>query len=159
MAAAKAFLLSVGDEPLDGVLSKCLEHHEPALAGAVVAHVHEAVIQKRCQPVQHVEVVLVVADLLGGLDGPAPGEDAQASEQALLVGSKLAVAPVDGRPQSPLAKREIMRPVAQQLETRLKALKECRRSEQLGPSGRKLERERQPVEPNADLGDRWSIRG
>jgi hypothetical protein len=46
----------------------------------------------------------------------ATGEDCQATEQPLLVGIQQTVASVDRRSERPLAHRQILRPVAQQLE-------------------------------------------
>ncbi len=92
-----------------------------------------------------------LADGLGGRGGTAAGEHGQAREQQLLVGRQQVVAPVDCRAKRVLAFGQVAGAAARELQRQER--------EELGgrvlarARGRELDRQREAVEPAADLGD------
>ena len=64
--------------------TQSLEHPKAWLARAQTIAIDQALVQKRPQGVQDVNVVRA-AHCLGGLDGPAPGKDSQLAKQECLI--------------------------------------------------------------------------
>ena len=99
-------------------------------------------------------LVLLVADLLQSLQGPALVEDGEPAQQPLLRAVEERVAPADRRAQRALAQREVAIARRQQVERVVEPLQQ-RGGLQHAHAGRgQLEREGQAVEPAADRGDR-----
>ena len=129
-------------ELLARVLADRLEHPEAAARPAA----QEALVDERLQLVE-----VGVADGLGRLEREAAGEDGEPAEQALLLLVEQVVAPLDRRPQRALP---LGRVAARRRSGAASA--RSRRSSSSGrqqprPRGGELDRERQPVEPAADL--------
>ena len=74
-------------------------------------------------------------------------------EQRPFVLVEQLVAPGDRVAQRPLAVGQVARPAAEDIEPAPEAVAQLGRREQAKPRGRELDRERQPVEPRADLAD------
>ena len=136
-------------QAFDCILTHRLEHREPRLP--VTALADEAVVDERGERVENAHV-LVSADGLGSFERPAAREDREPRKQPPLLAAEKPVAPVDRRPKRLLALGRVTRaagkvePAAEPLEHRLWW-------EQLAARSGELDRERQSVEPRADLGD------
>jgi hypothetical protein len=91
-------------ESLAGVLSDRLEQLVARRARPLPHH-HQGAIHEAGEQVEDLvgREPLIGADGLGGLEGPAAGEDREASEQHLLRLRQEVVAPVDGRAQRTMA--------------------------------------------------------
>ena len=92
------------------------------------------------------------ADRLDGVDRPAAGEDREPREERLLGAGEQTVAPVERGAERLLALRQVAGAFGEQLERRCRAGEQSRPARAAGPGGGELDRERQPVEPAADLG-------
>ena len=87
-----------------------------------------------------------------------PCEDGEAREERLLVGAEQVVAPVDRRAERLLARGQVARAAGEEVEALLEPGEQRLRGEQLGARGGELDREREAVEADADLGDRGRVR-
>ena len=87
----------------------------------------------------------------------AVGEDRQPLEHPLLGGFEQRVAPFDRRPEGLLALGHVAGRAAEELEAAAEPVAQRLRREQAEAGGRELDRERQAVEPAADLGDRRGV--
>jgi hypothetical protein len=81
----------------------------------------------------------------------------QAPEQPLLRPGEQVVAPLDGAPQRLLPLRQIAGPAGEQIEPMFDARAKFTRRQDLHAGGCQLDRERQPVEPAADVHDRLGV--
>ena len=81
-----------------------------------------------------------------------PAKTAEAREEALLFGAEQFVRPGDSRPQGALARGEVAGAAGQEREALREPFEQRAWGEHLDASGRELDRERQVVEPAADLG-------
>ena len=90
-------------------------------------------------------------DCLDRLDR-RPGEDRQQLEQPLLGGVQQLVAPLDRRPERLLPLRQVAGAAAERLEAARQAVPQRLGREEVEAGGRELDRQRQPVEPAADVG-------
>src|SRR3954447_4110202 len=148
---AQVVLASRLAEPLVRELADGLEHPVALLTESSRAAAEEALVEERGERVE-----VGVTDQLRRLERAAAAEHAEAREEHLLVLVEQVVRPDDGRPQRRVAlfgiagPLECVEPVGEALEERL-------RGEQLGARGGELERERQAVEPLAELHD--GVRG
>ena len=88
-----------------------------------------------------------------------PAKTARPREELPVLRAEQVVAPVDRRAERLLARRLVARPAGEQLEAPLEPGEQRLRREQLRARGRELDRERQAVEADADLGDRGRVRG
>ena len=82
-----------------------------------------------------------------------PAKTARRAKSVCSLGAEQVVAPVDRRAQRLLAGRQVARPGAEEVEALLEPGEQRLGREQLRASGRELDRERQAVEADADLGD------
>ena len=130
-------------EPLGREVADRLEHRE-----AGVAPPQQVVVHERGQGLQR-----HLAYLLCGLEGAAASEDAEARERDALVRAEQVVAPADRRRESALARRRVARTGGEEVRFPFEAREDLGRREQLRARGRELDRERQSVEPAADLRD------
>src|SRR5262245_38237766 len=130
-------------EALACELADRLQHREPAVSLA-----DEALVDERRERVQ-----VAVTDLLGRIESPAAGEDAQACHEVLFMRLEEVVAPLDRGAQRALPLWEIPRSAGEQRQRLLEPLEEHIRGEQLDPRGGQLDRERETVETAADLAD------
>ncbi len=91
-------------EALERVLADGLQHAEARLAVGTVLPAQQALVQQRSEVVER-----GATDRLGGRGGAAADEDAQLGEEALLARLEQLVAPVNGRPQGLLPRRQVAR--------------------------------------------------
>jgi hypothetical protein len=140
-------------QPLQPVLSDRLQHPEARLAVALLL-AHQALVDQRRQPVEDVSFPGRGADGLRGREGAAAGADRQPAEEGPLLSAQQIVAPADGVAQRPLPRRQVAGTTGQYPQPVSQALQEDGGREELDAGGGQLDRERQPVEPPADLGDR-----
>ena len=80
-------------------------------------------------------------------------EDREDLEQRSFVVSQQLIAPGDRVAQRPLPVGQVAGPAAEDIESATQAIAKLGGREQPKPRGRELDRERQPVEPRADLAD------
>ena len=90
---------------------------------------------------------------LGSLAREAARERAEDGEEPPGVRLEQLVAPTDRRAQGPLPFREVARPLRRELEPVVERLEQLGRRQVGRAGGDELDRERQSVEPAADLGD------
>ena len=109
------------------------------------------------QSVSFVPLRAIALSPCNGLDrvqGSAAGEDREAAEDGLIGGREQVVGPGDGRLHRLVAIRGILGTAGQDLEPVGEAGQQGGRRQDLGPGGGQLDRQRQAIEPRADLGDR-----
>ena len=140
-------------EPLGGVVADRLEHREPAVTVLVEAP-DEALVDERHQSREHdgsAVAVQPLGDRLHRLDASGR-EDREQPERRALVLVEEALAPLDRAPQRLLPLREVAGVAAEDAGVLAQPVPQLARREQRDPGGRQLDREGQPVEPDADLG-------
>ncbi len=130
-------------EPLCRELADRLEH-PVAVAGAA----EQALVDQRRDRVD-----VGAADLLGGLERAAAGEDGQPGEDVLLARRQQVMAPGDRRAQRALPLRRRARAPREQRQPLFESLEQDGRRESLHTSSGEFDRERQAIEAPADLGD------
>ena len=108
----------------------------------------QALVDERLQRVE-----VGAADLLRGLQRAAAAEDRKPGEELLLPFVEQLVAPLDRAAERALALGQVSRAAGEEPQPLLEPLEDLRRRERLHARGGQLERERQVVEPPADLGD------
>ena len=128
-------------EPLGRILADRLQHPE---AFARVAE--EALVDERLERVQ-----VGLRDLLSGLERAAAAEDRESREQVSFPVVEQVVAPGDRRAQRPLAGIGIAAAL-EQVEALRQALEDLSGREHARPRRGQLHRERQVVQPAAQLG-------
>ena len=134
-------------EPLERVLAHGFEHPEaPAVAG------HQAVLGERADAVQR----LRSADALAAASVKPPTNTPSWANSRCAVRVEQVVAPADRGAQRPLAVGRVARAGAEQVEPAPEAVEDLARGEDLDARRRELDRQRQAVEPAADLRDRAS---
>ena len=111
----------------------------------------EVVLGERLQPGGRAQLEIATAHAVGGGERPAAGEDREPREQALLHRRKQVVAPQQRVAQRALAGGYVARTAGQQLQPALQASEDLRGRERPDPRRGELDRERQPIEPRADL--------
>ena len=141
---------------LDGELADRLEHREPRLALHSLGLANEALLGQRRQPVEGV-AALAAAHALDLVEPCTADEHREAGEELAVVLLQHVVAPRDRAAQGLLpswkvacARRQQPEPIAQPAEHRLG-------SQDPDPSRGELDRQRQAVQADADLGDRRRI--
>ncbi len=98
-------------------------------------------------------MVAVGAHTFGGVEVAPAGEDGQPFEHALLVFEEQLVAPVDDSAECLLAGQGSARSTGQQAEPVVEPSGDLCDRERSGASRRQFDRQRQPVELGADVGD------
>ena len=131
-----------------GVLRDRVEHAEAGAAVRPDAGEDQALVPQRREEAQR--AVAGRHELLGRLDRPAAGEDAEPGEQRLLVGIEQRVAPVDRGAQRPLPLGKIAWPVGEKRDPLLEPLEDRLQRKDAGVCRGELDREREPVEAPAD---------
>ena len=141
--------LAGGGETLSGELADRLQHPQPS-TGTV--ELDERLVHQRLELVEAARA-RVRADGFDVGERATAGEHRQPPEQALLLLVEQRVAPLDRRAQRLLPPRRVARARGEQVERMLEPLEQRLRSQEPEPRSGELERERQPVETPADLGD------
>ncbi len=148
-------LLAARGELLQGVLADGLQHPEPGLAVGARLPMEQAPVDQRREGREDVELRAVArpADRLRRLQRTAAGEDGQAAEEDPLLFGEQVVAPGDGVAQGAQPRRLVARPAGQQRQPALQPRQQRRRREDGAARGGQLDRQRQPVQADADGGD------
>ena len=141
-----------------GILAHGFE--QPVAGGSVrFRRQHQRLVHELREEIQNVIFVYLVfistvagADRLGGLQGPASGEDRQAAQQGLLRRSQQVEAPIDHRPQG-LPVRQVCPAVfvGQQPEAIIKPRRNLFHRQDFDPGRRQLDCQRNAVEAAADI--------
>ena len=142
-------------EALERVGADRLEHREARLAVRLFLLAEHVVVDSVDRPARRPSAPQT-ASAAGSVQPPC--EDGEAREERLLVGAEQVVAPVDRRAKRLLARRHVARAAGQQVKALLEPGEQRLRGEQLDPCGGKLDREREAVEADADLGNRRRVR-
>ena len=134
-------------------LAHRLEHAEARLGRGVV-HLHERLIHEVLEQVEHLRrrESLVGYDGLGGIEGERTREDGETPQEQLLGLGEQRVTPRD-RSFDRLVARQHHRVAAGEHPDRVaEPVEDLRRREDATARRRKLDGQRYPVEPSADLG-------
>ena len=138
-----------------------LEHQDPrdlaALAVRGIELPDKALVDQRSEAVDRVQLdagrcVKLCCHRLDRLDR-CPGEDRQDLEQTLLRRSEQLVAPLDRRPEGLLPLGQVARATAERLPAGGEPVPQRLGREEVEPRCRELDRQRQPVEAAADVGN------
>ena len=148
MAAPQLVGLPAPFELLERVLTDRLEHREPAVCDAA----EQAAVHEGGEDRKQIRAV-VGTNRLDGVDRAAAREHREPREQDALGLGEERVAPVERRAKRLLPARKIARAACEHVERLFEPLHHPRRRQQLAARGGELDRERQPVEPPADLRD------
>ena len=146
-------------EPLRRVRLDRLEHDDPLHRIAVgrVDLPDQALVEERAEALEGVELLAgrIVETGRHGFDrlDRAAGEDRQDLEEPLLRRTQELVAPLDRRPERLLARGQVAGAAAERLQAAGEPIPKRLRREEVQSGGGELDRERQPVEPAADVGD------
>ena len=135
--------LACVDEQLRCELADRLEEEKAIVADGL----QQAQVDQRGQRLE-----VGVADLLGRLERESAGEDREAREEPTALLVEEVVAPRDRRPQCALTLRCVARASGEERQSSIESLEQRLRSEELGPGGRELDRERKAVQAPADRG-------
>ncbi len=146
--------LAAGGQPLTSVQRQGLEQREPDLPEGRVGD-DERLVDEAGQHVGDVRRLDVApgADRLGRVERAAAGEHGQTIEHALLVLEEQVVAPLDHGAERLLARQRGADAAGQQPEPVVEPRGELSDGDGPGAGGGQLDREREAVEPGADLGD------
>ena len=131
-------------EPLGCVLANGLEHPE-----AISRVAEKALVDERLHRFE-----LCVRNGLGRGERAAAAEDRESTEKTLTVVVQQLVAPFDRRPERPLTLGQISCATGEERQAVLEPGEDFPGCEGLHPNCRQVEREREMVEPAADLGNR-----
>ena len=145
-------------ELLGGVVADGLQQAIAGAPGRLVA-LHEALGGQRGDVVDHVRDAdrLAAAHCLGGIHVEAPGEHGAPSQRALLGRREEVVRPVDQRPERPLARQRGASAASEQPEALVESVSQLVERQRARPRRDELERQRDAVEPPADVGDRGRV--
>ena len=151
--------LSMLEQPLPAVLPERLEHDEAQFAVLGHSLCEEAVVHERGDAVQDVDaqVLAGVADGLRRLERAPSGEDRQAAKELLLGRGQQVVAPLDRLAQRLLTFRQVACATSQQLERPFDAGQQFARRQDLDPGCGQLDRQREAVQPAADVDHRAGV--
>ncbi len=144
-----------GRQPLGHERADGLQHPQP---GAVVGgvEVDQAVPGQRLEPLQRL-VLVQTGHLGGGLGGPAVHEHRRDLQQRPLGVVQQPDAPLHRGPQGALPLGQVHRARPERVQRRGQPAEQGVRVEQPGAGGRQLDRQRQAVEPPADLRHRRRV--
>ena len=140
-------------QPLEGVVAHELKQGEARLVGLALRD--KALVDKRGEPLQ--DGSFDTADGFGRRKRAPACEHAELREEPLRIGVEQVVAPVERQAEGPLVPRRVAAPAGEELEAISEPGEERHRRKQLGSRRGELDRERQAVEPYAQLGDRGRI--
>ncbi len=120
---------------------------------------HERLLDEPAEQVEDVQRIdrVACAHRLRRLEGGAPGEDGQASQDGPLGLGQQVVAPVDRGPQRLVAGDGRPTATGQEAEPVVQAGRDLLDRQRPDTGRRKLDRQRDAVEPAAELGDRSGV--
>ncbi len=147
-------------ETLEGELSDGLQHNEPSAVGDVVlTHHDEAVVNQRFHPLEQVARRRAIGRAHGarGLEGPSAREDPQRPKEGPGFFCKQPIAPRDRVAKGLLSGRPVPRTALEQCQCVFQPRGDVRWGEETGLGGGELDRERETIEPRADLSHRLRI--
>ncbi len=142
---------------LDRELADRLEHHEPRLAVHTLDLPQEALLDQRGERIDDVAADILGTDSLDGLEPRSPCEDGEPRKQRAIGLVQHVVAPCDRRAQGLLPLGKVARATGEQPEPVGQAAEHRLGCEDADTCRRQLDRQRQPVESHADLGNRRGI--
>jgi hypothetical protein len=102
-------------------------------------------------------LIVGVADGLECVERATADEYAEPREEGLLLRAEQAVAPLDGVAQRLLAIGQITCAALEEIQVVRQAREQRLRREEADSRGRQFNRERQPIQPATDLGDRGGV--
>ena len=150
--------LAILREPFEGELADRLEEQEARFAVGCLLPSDEALLDEGRQRLEGIEAkIRRPADSLGRFERPAADEHAETPEEHLEIRCEEGVAPVDRLAQRLLASRQVARSAAEEGESAAQPAEDRLGAEEARLRRRELDRQRQPVETNDDLGDRRDI--
>ena len=157
MTAQHRLRLARFGEPLERVRARRLQH--PVARDRIAFGQHQRLVHQRAEMIERRPRIdaLVARDVLRGLQREAAGEHAESPEHGLLVGREQRVAPFERRAQRLMAAQNDARPPVSRLKRSSQARAQALDAEQRQPRGGELDRERNAVEPPADLDHRRQI--
>ena len=145
------------DQPLGRVLPDRLQQAVARVAVGPAGHQHQRLVHQPRQQIERPELVgAICEDPRRDLERPAADEHRQHAQQPLLLGGELVVAPLDRRLQRLLPRQRGLA-AGQQPEAIVQLAANLLDREQLHAGGRELQRQRDAVEPAADVGDRLGV--
>ncbi len=152
MSLACFLQLAARRELIQGELVNGFEHPETGRAVRPEHPGKEALVEQRRDGVHGVPIP-VPHHPFGRLQGEAPGKDGEATNIGLRRWREEVVAPGDRRAHGPVACGRVPGSVGQEGQPRSQAGQQRRRWQHPGARRGQLDRQRQAVEPRADLGD------
>ena len=138
-------------------LANRLEHREARLPVDALLLAHEAVLDQRGDRVDRIALDLLGTHALDGGQRGTAHEDRQAREHGAIGGVEHVVAPGDRPAQGLLPGGEVAAAALEQPEPPLEARQHRLRREDPDPRRRQLDRQREPVEADADLRHRRGV--
>ena len=147
-------------QPLLRILADRLEKPVARLSGAVVGD-DERLVDQLAEDVEHVDGIECVADQdrFGRDDVATAGEDREPVEGVAFELAQQVVRPVDGAPERLLPFERGAAAAREELEALVEPVDKVVRCHRTHTCGRQLDRERDPVEPPAQLRDRVRVLG
>src|SRR5207249_11738862 len=134
------------------VVSNRLEHEESRLPVGSLFRAQQAVLEQDLNGVE-----IGITHPFGRIEAEAAGKDARARKEALLTRVQEIEAPIERGAHRLLPLGAVARPATKEVEPLAEAREQGLRRQQLDPCGGKLDRERQAVQPHAELCDRRGV--
>jgi hypothetical protein len=146
-------------QALAGVQPYRLEE-EATCRAVLLLHDHQRLVHQCRQQVEDLGGCdeIVRADGLRGIDGEPAGEDREPLQEALLRLGEQLIAPVQRRTQGAVARQRRTAAAAEQTEDVVQAPRDLLGGYHPDAGGGQLDRQRDAVEPAADLRDRGAVR-
>ena len=159
VATAQRCRLAAGLELFQGILTDRLQHPEAQLAvpGSPSRRTRLLATSDSRPSRLSTSPSSRSAHGVGGFQRPAADEDGEAAEEAALGLVQQVVAPGDRVAQRLLTGRQVACAAGQEGKSSLQPADDRLGREQADPGGRQLDRQRQAVQPDADLGDRGGV--
>ncbi|HEX6553433.1 MAG TPA: hypothetical protein VF026_11780 [Ktedonobacteraceae bacterium] len=143
-------------QALPPVLADRLQHEQAWLTAGLLHLAQQVILQQHTHPIQDVASLQAsrVGDGLDSLKRTAPSEDREPTEELLLGVGKQLVAPGDGRPHGLLAGGGVACAASEHLQGLAETGEQGLRREQPSACGGQLDRQGQPIQAQADFGNR-----
>ena len=126
--------------------------------GSHALHHHQRLVHQVCQQLQHLELVRrLTGDRRRCRQGPAAGKHRHQAEQPLLVRREVVVAPLEHRPQRLVARQRLL-PSGQEPEPIVELGPDLLDRQHLHARSCQLDRQRDAIEPSADVRHRGGVR-
>ena len=156
MPLAHAFGLAGGDQPVPRVLADRFQHHKARFAVGL-GLLHQALADQRFHGLENTQRGFDIADCVYRFQGAASDKHGEPPEQFLLVGGEQVMAPIDRPAQRLLPCRQVARPAHEKAQPMAELREHALRRQHPHPRRGEFDRQRQAVEPVADLRHRGSV--